>query len=225
MTEFPLPIKQFSPKDFPLEYRAYCAAKHRCTNRKTPDYRYYGGRGIKFRFNSFAEFFNEVGRKPTPKHTIDRVNNNGHYEKGNLRWATRLEQANNLRKNRYITAFGKTLTIAEWTRQTGIKRRNITYRLDKGWCLNCVFTKIIETCTHEYNPYKNHKTIHRNRKNNRLITANGKTLTMVEWSEISGLKESAISNRLHIFGFCQSCAVTLPVKEKCPHRKIILLHS
>lgn len=79
------------------EFTAYLAAKRRCLNPNCRAFKDYGGRGIEFRFNSYQEFLAEVGRKPTSLHTLDRINNDGHYEKGNLRWATRAEQARNRR--------------------------------------------------------------------------------------------------------------------------------
>lgn len=80
------------------EYNAYYNARRRCANPKAEDWKNYGGRGIEFRFKSFLEFFAELGSKPSPKHTIDRVNNNGHYEPGNVRWTTRSNQIRNRRK-------------------------------------------------------------------------------------------------------------------------------
>lgn len=72
-------------------------AKGRCTNPNNPSYKDYGARGIEFRFNSFQEFLNEVGRRPSSQHSLDRIDNNGHYAKGNLRWADKKAQANNRR--------------------------------------------------------------------------------------------------------------------------------
>lgn len=78
------------------EYNSYCQAKARCQNQRNPAYKYYGGRGIEFRFTSFEEFFAEIG--PRPKgYELDRENNEGHYEKGNVRWVTLLESRRNRR--------------------------------------------------------------------------------------------------------------------------------
>ena len=78
------------------EYRAYHGAKCRCTNPNEPLWKYYGGRGIKFLFISFEEFFACVGPRPIGM-SLDRINNNGHYEPGNMRWATRSQQRRNRR--------------------------------------------------------------------------------------------------------------------------------
>ena len=77
------------------EYNAYMAAKGRCTNTKGQDYARYGGRGIKFLFESFESFIKEVGLKPSPAHSLDREDNDGNYAHGNVRWATAKEQAKN----------------------------------------------------------------------------------------------------------------------------------
>lgn len=78
------------------EYVAYDNAKRRCTKPSHPRYVDWGGRGIEFRFNSFEEFFTELGPRPVGL-TLDRRDNDGHYEKGNVRWATRGEQQRNKR--------------------------------------------------------------------------------------------------------------------------------
>lgn len=79
------------------ELRSFRAAKERCENPHHVAYARYGGRGIQFRFYSFAQFITELGPKPTPRHTIERLNNDGHYEPGNVCWATYAEQNRNKR--------------------------------------------------------------------------------------------------------------------------------
>lgn len=79
------------------EYQAYSKAKSRCVNPDHPRFADYGGRGIQFNFHSFEEFIAEIGPRPSNVHSLDRRDNNGHYETGNVRWATRSEQRRNQR--------------------------------------------------------------------------------------------------------------------------------
>jgi hypothetical protein len=79
------------------EYTAYIGAKTRCGNPKTKNWKHYGGRGIEFRFKSFQDFMFHLGKKPGPEYSLDRIDNDGHYEAGNCRWATWSEQAKNKR--------------------------------------------------------------------------------------------------------------------------------
>jgi hypothetical protein len=82
------------------EYFAFHHAKNRCENPNNEKWEYYGGRGIKFCFESFAQWYAELGAKPLPELTVDRKNNNGNYEPGNVHWASRSEQAFNRRPAR-----------------------------------------------------------------------------------------------------------------------------
>lgn len=82
------------------EYGVWNSIVQRCTNPRHQAFADYGGRGIsvcaEWRYD-FVAFFNHVGPRPSPVHSIDRVNNNGNYEPGNVRWATAVEQAHNRR--------------------------------------------------------------------------------------------------------------------------------
>lgn len=79
------------------EYAAYSEAKRRCTNPKHDAWSRYGGRGIKFLFENFEAFFAYLGPKPSSEHSLDRNNNDGNYEPGNVQWATKSHQNKNRR--------------------------------------------------------------------------------------------------------------------------------
>ena len=79
------------------EYKAYTSARWRCNCKKGRSYKDYGGRGIKFLFTSFSQFLKVLGKRPSSTHSLDRKNNNGHYEPKNVRWATPTQQVHNRR--------------------------------------------------------------------------------------------------------------------------------
>src|ERR1039458_5591494 len=83
------------------EYRVYLGAKYRCENPRDHAYPDYGGRGVKFLFVSFEQFYAELGPRP-PGLSLDRIENDGHYTPGNVRWATRTEQNRNQRTSHMI---------------------------------------------------------------------------------------------------------------------------
>jgi len=97
------------------EYSIWSKIVTRCTNPETKDYPKYGGRGIQIcdRWRDFANFFADVGHRPSLQHSLDRINNNGNYEPGNVRWATAKEQARNRRGNHLVCLNGKVMTKAE----------------------------------------------------------------------------------------------------------------
>lgn len=85
------------------EYKAWLGMKERCFNANGKNYRYYGARGITVCEqwkDSYSSFLEHIGRRPSTAHSVDRINNDGNYEPGNVRWATRKEQNNNTRRNK-----------------------------------------------------------------------------------------------------------------------------
>lgn len=118
------------------EYRAWCYIITRCTNPNAKSYRYYGARGITICDtwrNSFEAFLADVGPRPSDKHSIDRIDVQKGYEPGNVRWATKTEQMRNTRRNRYLTADGRTQCVAAWAEETGLPPKLIGARLRLGW--------------------------------------------------------------------------------------------
>lgn len=110
----------------------------RCCDSSDPGYRNYGGRGIRVHPEWIGAlglrlFAAHVGERPTPKHSLGRIDNNGHYEPGNVRWETWKEQHNNRRGNVLITRDGQTLTISQWADATGLASSCISQRLKAGW--------------------------------------------------------------------------------------------
>ena len=125
------------------EYRIWYDLKRRCYDTKKKDYKYYGARGItvcKRWRDSFLAFYEDMGAKPFPKATIERIDNDGNYEPGNCRWATQQEQTQNSRNVRLLTYNGETMGLAAWARKLGIDRCTLRLRLDKGWPLDEVFS-------------------------------------------------------------------------------------
>lgn len=116
-------------------YRAWCSILQRCNNPKNPGYKNYGGRGIKVaeRWLKFDNFYEDFGKDWVVGTSVDRIDNDGDYRPGNVRWASWVEQCTNKRINRFIEYAGKRMTSSQWAKETGIHPRYICYRLNAGW--------------------------------------------------------------------------------------------
>ncbi len=127
------------------EFRIWTDIHTRCYNQRRPEYPNYGGRGIRMckRWRaSFADFLSDMGSRPSPHHSIDRINNDGNYEPGNCRWATRREQALNRRTNVLVTINGQRRTLSEWAEQSGIAFKTVYRRWKAGWNIYRLLTPI-----------------------------------------------------------------------------------
>lgn len=116
------------------EYIAWASMLSRCTNSKNEQFKNYGGRGIRVcaRWRSYKNFLSDMGRKPSPKHTLERTDTNADYCPTNCKWATQIEQQRNRRNNRLIEVNGRKVTLAEAAQILGIPRSTLWNRLDRG---------------------------------------------------------------------------------------------
>lgn len=118
------------------EYRSWMGMKDRCYNEKNKKHHRYGGRGIsvceRWR-NSFEDFLNDMGPKPSKDASIDRIDNDKGYSPENCRWATQKEQQNNRGNNALLTCHGETLTISQWAMRSEVSEDTIFARKKLGW--------------------------------------------------------------------------------------------
>jgi hypothetical protein len=125
------------------EYGAWQHMRMRCVNPNEPYYERYGGRGIRVcdRWaDDFGAFIADMGPRPTPQHSIERINNDGHYEPKNCRWATPREQSLNTSRNRWLEHDGIRLTVPDWAKRIGVNEKTIRNRLRDGWPIATVLS-------------------------------------------------------------------------------------
>jgi hypothetical protein len=129
-------------------HRTWIHMWDRCRRPSCSAYPNYGGRGITVceRWRSFENFLSDMKEKPSPLHSIERINNDSNYEPGNCRWATRSEQDLNKRTNRLLEWRGKTQPIAAWEQELGISRSALRMRLRNGWTVErALSTPVLST--------------------------------------------------------------------------------
>lgn len=173
------------------EYAALRNAVDRCHNSRHRAYRNYGARGItvceRWR-GSFAAFFADMGPRPSPRHSLDRIDNDGNYEPGNCRWATRSEQGNNRAVCRRLVINGRDMTVTEWAAESGVDRSTIYQRLKNGWDA--------------------HRAVHE-KPAVLMLSHGGETRTAAQWAKRLDLGLGAIHGRLAI-GWSVERALTTP---------------
>jgi hypothetical protein len=155
------------------EYLAWRSMRFRCLNKKCHAFADYGGRGIKIckRWDDFQNFIKDMGFKPSPKHTLDRIDNDKNYTPKNCRWATMKEQCNNRRNNVWIDYKGKKRTLQGWADYLGVNSSNLGHLLKK-------------------NPISDVIKYYKNGGRGVNITYNGDTKKISEWA-----KDLRITNR------------------------------
>ncbi len=134
-------------RPYPPERRAYDNMLKRCYYETDDSYSYYGGRGIRVCAQwkrSFITFLTDVGKRPSRRHSLDRLNSNRNYTPRNTRWATKKQQMRNRRNNVLISLNGKTMTLAE----RAIRSKRIGYgtmksRIHRGWSRKDAVTRMV----------------------------------------------------------------------------------
>lgn len=191
------------------EWRAWKSMRNRCYLPSTKNFESWGGRGIKVcaRWReSFVNFLADVGRRPkSPRHTLGRIDNDGHYSCGkcvqcraegwpaNCAWQTHLEQQNNKSSNVRLTHAGLTLTMAEWARRKGMRLPALWRRLHKdGMTLEEALDRPIQQ--------------------DRLLTHDGLTLTVSQWAKRIGMSKTSLWRRLKQPGASIAEALDRPAK-------------
>lgn len=180
------------------EYGIWSGMRKRCENPKCPAFKRYGGRGIvvceRWRA-SFADFLADMGPRPSPKHSLDRIDVNGNYEPGNVRWATAATQARNTRRNHTLTVGDETLCLSEWGERFGIQPGLIQARIDMGWTTERAVTT----------PSRAPST----------LTVNGVTRALEDWGRRLGGDAHTISSRMSK-GWAPEAAVSRPLRSRGP---------
>lgn len=184
-------------------YGIWKGIKVRTHNTHHKDYKYCGAKGITIcdewdkSYEAFKEWALNNGYRDDL--TIDRIDNSGNYCPENCRWADLYTQANNKSNNHLITYNGKTQNMTQWAKETGVRRELIKDRLKSGWSVEDALTK--------------RKCELWERKDNRLLTYDGKTMTVSQWAKEIGVNRSTLSHRINERGWTVERALTTPVRH------------
>jgi hypothetical protein len=125
------------------EWVSWTSMRHRCDNPRNAQYPRYGGRGISVceRWEeSYANFLEDMGRRPTLKHSLDRINVNGPYSPENCKWSTSREQSRNKTTTVILEFNGERLCVRDWSDRTGVSHDAISKRIKAGWSVERTLT-------------------------------------------------------------------------------------
>jgi len=129
------------------EWSCWQAMKERILNPNSPAYPRYGGAGLGIFepwIKDFMAFYNHIGPRPSPAHSIDRIRNEYGYFPGNVRWSTPKEQSNNRTSNYPLTFHSHTMNLCQWAETVGIKALTIATRLKRGWSIEDALFKPVD---------------------------------------------------------------------------------
>jgi len=183
------------------EHVAWKHMKDRCYNPRSQRYDRYGARGIRVceRWRrSFVKFYEDLGPRPSPAHSLERLDNDGNYEPSNVMWALRDRQNNNKSTSRFIEFRGERLTLTQWANRLGIGTKTIEHRINIGWPIELALSLPVS---------RNQRVILTAR--NHLLDFNGESLTIAEWSRRTGLSANIIAKRISS-GWSSELALTTP---------------
>ena len=195
------------------EYLAWRNMRRRCYCPKDPAFHNYGGRGIRVCeqwLDDFAQFLKDAGPKPSADHTLDRINNDGNYEPGNVRWATEKTQSRNRRTNAKVTWRGESLPLSEWAERLGVKDDTLRRRLLR-WPLEQAMTVPVGSAEPK----------------GRMLTAHGKTMLISAWAREFGIRPRLIYTRLER-GYTDHeaiCGESSVADGLCSGKKTVDLHE
>ncbi len=186
-----------------VERSTWSSILRRCYKKDNASYPKWGGRGIRVckRWrDSFDSFLQDMGRRPSPKHSIDRIDNDGDYKPSNCRWTTNKVQSNNRRNTIWLKYHGQTLSISMWADKLKLPRRLLYGRYLRG----CSVKDILDRPARKY-------AVHR-------YSYKGKLMTAGQLSKICHLPAGAIGARLSR-GWAVSDAIKVPLRGSQPKGK------
>ncbi len=200
------------------EFNSWMGMRKRCFNPANKRYKDYGGRGITICarwMDSFLNFLEDMGEKPSPQHSLDRIDNNGNYEPSNCRWATRIEQARNKRNNKILSFEDLNLTVSEWAERLHVSKSFLFGRLKNGWTIQRALTEPpVPPGANSHNNKGNMANIYAQTLPRRFYTFDGKTLHARAWADITGIGKTTIEMRINKYGWSIEKALTTPPYKK-----------